>query len=191
MSFNDYNGGSILAMVGKNCYAIASDKRLGSNQFHTVETNVEKVFPVTNKTMLAAVGLATDVQTIGNTIRFHKNMFHLREEREMKPNAVAHFVSNMLYKRRFSPWYLSTVVAGLDENDKPYVWDFDLVGGMEVKVCGYAAAGTAEDQILGMAGYLWREDLSAEELFEVCSQCLTGGLDRDCLSGWGAVIHVV
>jgi 20S proteasome alpha/beta subunit len=38
----EYNGGSVVAMVGKNCVAIASDLRLG-NQALTVATNFEKV----------------------------------------------------------------------------------------------------------------------------------------------------
>ena len=38
----EYNGGSVVAMVGKNCAAIASDLRLG-NQALTIATNFEKV----------------------------------------------------------------------------------------------------------------------------------------------------
>ncbi len=38
----ELNGGSIVAMTGKNCVAIASDLRLG-NQALTIATNFEKV----------------------------------------------------------------------------------------------------------------------------------------------------
>lgn len=38
----EYNGGSVVAMVGKDCVAIASDLRLG-NQAMTIATNFEKV----------------------------------------------------------------------------------------------------------------------------------------------------
>ena len=38
----EYNGGSVVAMVGKDCVAIASDLRLG-NQALTIATNFEKV----------------------------------------------------------------------------------------------------------------------------------------------------
>lgn len=41
-SIMSYNGGSIVAMVGKDCVAIASDLRLG-NQALTIATNFEKV----------------------------------------------------------------------------------------------------------------------------------------------------
>ena len=30
-----------------------------------------------------------------------------------------------------------------------------------------------------------------EELFEVLSQCLLSAVDRDALSGWGAVVHIM
>jgi 20S proteasome alpha/beta subunit len=31
----------------------------------------------------------------------------------------------------------------------------------------------------------------AEELFETVSQCLLSGMDRDALSGWGAIVYVM
>jgi len=30
-----------------------------------------------------------------------------------------------------------------------------------------------------------------EELFEVISQALLSSVDRDCISGWGGIVHVV
>ncbi|KAG8829131.1 proteasome core particle subunit beta 3, partial [Serendipita sp. 405] len=62
MSIMEYNGGSVVAMVGKNCVAIASDLRLG-NQALTIATNFEKIFPITDRIMLGMAGLATDVLT--------------------------------------------------------------------------------------------------------------------------------
>jgi hypothetical protein len=38
----DYNGGSVVAMVGKDCVAIASDLRLG-NQALGISSNFQKV----------------------------------------------------------------------------------------------------------------------------------------------------
>jgi len=33
--------------------------------------------------------------------------------------------------------------------------------------------------------------MAPEELFETLSQCLLSGVERDALSGWGAVVHVI
>ena len=58
-----YNGGSVVAMVGKDCLAIASDKRFGSNMT-TISNNFPKLFEFSQKMVLGVSGLATDVQTL-------------------------------------------------------------------------------------------------------------------------------
>jgi 20S proteasome subunit beta 3 len=58
-----YNGGSLVAMVGKNCVAIASDKRLGM-QAMMVSNEFPKIFSATENTYYGLAGLATDVQTM-------------------------------------------------------------------------------------------------------------------------------
>jgi len=40
----EYNGGSVIAMVGKDCVAIASDLRLG-NQALGISSNFQRVRP--------------------------------------------------------------------------------------------------------------------------------------------------
>ena len=44
-SIMDHNGGSVIAMVGKDCVAIASDLRLGAGAM-TIAMNFEKVSPI-------------------------------------------------------------------------------------------------------------------------------------------------
>ena len=47
----------------------------------------------------------------------------------MKPKTFANMVSNMLYERRFGPFFVEPIVAGLDPvTFKPYVCGMDLIG---------------------------------------------------------------
>ena len=50
-------------MIGKNCVAIASDKRFGV-RMSTLSTEFSKIFPATDKCFIGLPGLATDVQTL-------------------------------------------------------------------------------------------------------------------------------
>ena len=50
-------------MVGKNCVAIGTDKRLGA-QALTVSTEFPKVFRMENNLYIGLAGLATDVVTV-------------------------------------------------------------------------------------------------------------------------------
>ncbi|KAE8810428.1 Proteasome subunit beta type-3 [Hordeum vulgare] len=55
----EYNGSAMVAMVGKNCFAIASDRRL-SVQLQTVATDFERVFKIHGKLCISLSGLASD-----------------------------------------------------------------------------------------------------------------------------------
>ncbi len=62
-SIMEYNGAAIVAMIGKDCVAIAADKRLGV-QSQTVSFNFKKIFQMNDKLFVGLPGLATDVQTV-------------------------------------------------------------------------------------------------------------------------------
>jgi Proteasome subunit len=62
-SILEYNGGSVLAMKGKNCVVIASDTRYGL-QAQTIATDFPKTFKMTDQCYVGLVGLATDIQTM-------------------------------------------------------------------------------------------------------------------------------
>lgn len=62
-SVMELNGGSVVAMIGKDCVAIASDLRLGNQQVG-IAANFDKVFPINDKLYCGLPGLATDVYTL-------------------------------------------------------------------------------------------------------------------------------
>ena len=62
-SIMEYNGAAIVAMLGKDCVAIAADRRLGI-QAQTVSLNFQKIFQMNDKLFVGLPGLATDVQTV-------------------------------------------------------------------------------------------------------------------------------
>ena len=57
------NGSAVVAMVGKNCFAIASDRRLGV-QLQTIATDFQKIYRIHDKLFLGLSGLGTDAQTL-------------------------------------------------------------------------------------------------------------------------------
>ncbi|ORZ39920.1 nucleophile aminohydrolase [Catenaria anguillulae PL171] len=184
-----YNGASIVAMKGKNCVAIASDRRFGV-QGLTVSCDFQKMFKVNDRLVYGLAGLGTDVQTLSERFRFKTNMYKLKEEREIEPKTFTHMVSSTLYEKRFGPYFVEPVIAGLDKNGNSFVASTDLIGCINFAK-DFAVAGTASQNLYGMCESLWREDMGPEELFEATGQALLNAVDRDCLSGWGAVIHII
>ena len=122
----------MVAMKGDGCVAIAADRRLGVRG-HTVSMDFQKVFGqslhhchltfcnysiVTFEEMgptlfVGLPGLATDTITVHQRLRFRLNLYELRENRRVSPNTFASVVSNVLYEKRFGPYFVEPVIAGL------------------------------------------------------------------------------
>ncbi|POV98502.1 hypothetical protein PSHT_13990, partial [Puccinia striiformis] len=188
-SIMELNGGSVVAMVGKGCVAIACDLRLG-NQALTVACNFEKVFQVTDKMFVGLPGLASDTYTLKNVFRHRVNMYKMKEERVIEPQTMAHLISSTLYQKRFGPYFVEPVVAGLDSKNDPFIAATDLIGCINFAK-DFVVSGTASSKLFGMAEALWEPDLAPEDLFETISQTLLNATDRDAYSGWGAVVWIV
>lgn len=189
MSIFEYNGGAIIAMAGKECVAIGSDLRLGV-QFQTLATDYKKVHKINDQLFLGLAGLATDAQTLYQRLVFKNNMYKLREERDIKPTTFGHLLSSTLYEKRFGPYFVSPVVAGLESDGTPYLCGMDSIGAIETAK-DFMLAGTSQDSLYGMCEAMYRPDLGPEDLFELTAQCLLSGVDRDALSGWGGLIHII
>ncbi|KAK7794065.1 hypothetical protein R5R35_001319 [Gryllus longicercus] len=190
MSILAYNGGAIIAMKGKNCVAIASDKRFGI-QAQTLSCNFDKIFEMGPHLYIALPGLATDTQTVQQKLKFRLNLYELRENRRIHPKAFASMVSNLLYERRFGPFFVEPVIAGLDPKTfEPFVCNLDLIGCPNIPE-DFVVGGTCSEQLYGMCEALWKPDLLPDELFETISQALLNAVDRDAMSGWGARVYII
>lgn len=189
MSIFEYNGSALIAMVGKNCFAIASDRRLGV-QLQTIATDFQKIYKVHDKLFLGLSGLATDAQTLYQRLVFRHKLYQLREERDMKPETFANLVSSILYEKRFGPYFCQPVIAGLGDEDKPFICTMDSIGAKELAK-DFVVAGTASESLYGACESMFKPDMEPEELFETISQALLSSVDRDCLSGWGGHVYVV
>ncbi|RKP15444.1 20S proteasome subunit beta 3 [Piptocephalis cylindrospora] len=185
----EYNGAAVVAMVGKNCVAIAADKRLGQ-QFTTVATDFKKIYSLTPRTYIGLGGLATDVNTLADLFRVKLNLYKLREGREIEPETFAHLLSSTLYEKRFGPYFVDPVVAGINKDGKPFICSTDLIGCINYAK-DFVVSGTASSKLFGTCESLWEPDLGPEDLFETISQSLMNAFDRDAYSGWGAVVHVI
>lgn len=192
MSILEYNGSGVIAMCGKNCVAIASDTRFGAQQT-TISGEMERIFKINNRTLIGLSGLASDVLTVKQKLTQEVNLYSLSEGRDIRPKVFNNLVSGFLYARRFGPYFVEPLVAGLEEKDgefTPFISGQDLLGA-SVFTDDFVVCGTAESSLFGTAESFFKKDMNEDELFEVLSQAMLAAVDRDCLSGWGGVIHIL
>lgn len=75
---------------------------------------------------------------IYDSLSCRMNLYELKENRIMKPKTFSAMLSNVLYEKRFGPYFIEPVIAGLDPYDnKPYVCNMDLVSFIHINVNTY------------------------------------------------------
>ncbi|KAF5467939.1 hypothetical protein F2P56_012143 [Juglans regia] len=116
--------------------------------------------------------------------RYRRLVF--RTKRDMKPETFASMVSALLYEKRFGPYFCQPVIAGLGDEDKPFICTMDSIGAKELAK-DFVVTGTASESLYGACEAMFKPDMEAETI----AQALLSSVDRDCLSGWGGHVYFV
>lgn len=156
--------------------------------------------------MVAFTGLEGDVQSLHQVLKVQVESTTRRSlltsaVRRISPRALASLTSHILYGRRNSPYFVEPIVAGLErvwdeENEggsiklRPFLCTYDLIGAQS-KSDAFVCAGIASSSLYGTAEALWRPGLRSEELAEVCGKAFLSALERDSMSGYGAMLYVM
>ena len=251
------NGGSVLAMAGRDCVALAVDKRFGSGP-QTVGVSPRHVLAPHPGLLVAFTGMEGDVQSLAEELSVQisarigrgSSGFGFEDEdeeeggrggsgsgsgaaggpdgivpaklelrrhascasRRISPGSMASLTSHVLYGRRRSPYYVNPIMAGLErvaieeEGDggvgrdaapgraafryRPFLCSHDVIGAQS-RSDAFVCSGAASKSMYGTAQALWQPGLGPEELVGVCGRAFLSALERDCLSGYGAIVYLI
>ncbi|KAK7475431.1 hypothetical protein BaRGS_00033312 [Batillaria attramentaria] len=193
----DMNGGTVLAIAGEDFAVIASDTRL-SQGFSIHSRDTPKTTQMTGNTVIGSCGFHGDVLTLTKVIQTRLKMFSHIHNKDMDTTSIAAMLSTILYYRRFFPYYVYNIVAGLDSEGKGCVFSFDPVGSYERE--SYRAGGSASsmlqpllDNQIGMKNQEGAKQvpLSKAKAVALVKDVFTSAAERDIYTGDGIVIHVV
>jgi len=193
------NGGTIVAIAGKGFAVIASDTRLSSG-FSIYTRKQPKVQELNNWTILGCSGCWCDVLTLKRLMEARIKLYKHEHNRDMSTGAIAQMLSTMLYYKRFFPYYVSNVLAGLDEEGNGVVYSYDPVGHCEKST--FHAGGSSGaliqpflDSRIGNKNLtpaaIPKEPLTLDEALRVVKDTFISAAERDIYTGDGVLIKIV
>ncbi len=197
------NGGSLLAVAGEDFAVIASDTRL-SEGYSILSRNCPHLNQLKSNCVVGSVGFHGDSLTFAKMLDAKLKMFEYEHNTRPSCQAVAQLISNMLYNRRFFPFYVNTIVAGLDNEGHGCVYSYDPVGSYEREI--YRAGGSAAallqpllDSQLGMKNRNGTFELNRsyvvqntkENVVGLVKDAFVSATERDIYTGDGVVINII
>ncbi|PGH07609.1 20S proteasome subunit beta 6 [Blastomyces parvus] len=153
--FNPYtdNGGSTLGIAGQDYAILAGDTRSVSG--YNINTRyAPKLFKIGEDNeggegahlVLSVVGFAADGRALKERLDAIVKMYKYRHGKPMSVKACAQRLATILYSKRFFPYYVHAILAGIDEEGKGALYSYDPVGSYEREYC--RAAGAAASLIM-------------------------------------------
>lgn len=195
--FTTHTHRSIVAIAGEDYAIIAADTRLSSGySIHTREQN--KSFKLSDKTVLASTGCWCDTLSLTSLVSARMQMYEHTHNKTMTSNAVAQMLSILMYNRRFFPYYVSNILAGIDEEGKGVVYSYDPIGHMEkAQYRAGGSAGTLLQPVLdSQVGFKNQpaenvKPLSKETAVALVRDTFISATERDIYTGDSVIMNII
>lgn len=182
--------GCVIAMLGKDCVAISTDRRFSLTSY-TTNAEFEKIFNMAPRMYIGLTGLQTDILTVQQRLSHRRHVYEVNSENLVTPKILTELCSHMLYEHRFAPFFVEPIIAGMDPYTlEPYLSSMDLLGCSSVSP-DFVVVGTCKGQLMGTCESLWQPDLDADGLFDAISRAMIFAGSRDVIGGYGARIYLI
>lgn len=125
-------------------------------------------------------------------------MYEHMHNKTMSTTAVAQMLSTLMYHKRFFPYYVSNVLAGIDENGEGVVYSYDPVGHCErSKYQAGGSAGTLLQPILdnqvGLKNQVGvpQDPITKERAVALARDTFISATERDIYTGDSVLFNVI
>lgn len=181
MSRSYMPGATTVGIVCRDGVVLASEKRIAYGMIVLSKAG-KKVFKVADHIGLACAGLFSDMQAISRILSAELELLSLDTGRKVSVRGAAKYLANILFGRRYYPYYAETIVAGVDESG-PKLFILDPIGSLlEDK---YSCLGTGMQVAIGIVEAEYKDGLSLKEGKALALKAMRAALQRDAASGDG------
>ncbi len=187
---NDENKLKGTTTVGLKCsdgVVFATERRatMGNLIAHKVADKIFKIDDHIGATIAGGVG---DAQTLMKYISAEVTLYRLRNGEQISVESAATLTANILHQSRFYPYFVQTLLGGIDDNG-PALFSLDPAGG----VIGdkMISTGSGSPIAYGVLEDRYRDDIDVEEGIDVAVRAIQSAMQRDAFSGNGVLVATV
>ncbi len=187
MEMENKKGTTTLGLVFKDGVVAAAEHRATMGTLIAHKTT-QKVFKIDEHMLLTTAGLVGDAQLLARLLRVEAELYKLERNEAMPVKGAATLMANILNQRKFYPYYVQLIIAGVDASG-PHVFSLDAAGGSIEDV--YTTTGSGSPYVFGVLEDHYKEGMSEDEAIDLTIRALTAAIKRDSASGNGMDVVVI
>jgi len=180
-------GATTIGIICKDGVVLASEKRI-SYGYTVMSKTGKKIFKIIDHVGAACAGLVADMQILTRQVSAYAKLFELNNGRQISVKATAKTMSNLLFQRRFFPYFTQTIVGGVDDKG-PDLYTLDPMGSLIPDK--YATVGSGAQIAVGVLEESYRDGLTLEEGRDLALRAMKSAIKRDIASGNGIDILLI
>jgi proteasome beta subunit len=184
---NRLKGTTTVGLKCKDGVVFATERRatMGNLIAHKVADKIFKIDDHIGATIAGGVG---DAQSLMKYISAEVALYRLRNGAKISVESAATLTANILHSSRFYPFYVQTLLGGVDDSG-PALFSLDPAGG--VIKDNVISTGSGSPVAYGVLEDRYDEDIDVEEGVEIAVRAIQSAMERDAFSGNGVLVATV
>ncbi len=176
-------GTTTVALSCKDAVVMAADRK-ATMGYLIASKDVLKVRQLDEHIAMTIAGVVGDAQALERYIMAELKLFKLHEDRKMPVRNAASLVSNILYARRFYPYYVQLIVAGYDSAG-PSIYTLAPDGSVIPEK--YYSTGSGSPMVFGVLEQNYKDNMDVEDCKRLAVQAVAAAVRRDIGSGGSGI----
>jgi len=180
-------GTTTVGVTCKDGIVFATERRasMGNLIAHKV---ADKIFKIDDHIGATIAGSVSDAQKLMGYISAEVALYRLRNGTPMSVEAAANMTSNILHASRFYPYYVQTLLGGVDEKG-PALFSLDPSGGVIKDLM--ISTGSGSPVAYGVLEDRYNKEMDIEEGTSVVIRAIKAAMERDTYSGNGIRVAII
>lgn len=176
-----------LGLVLRDGVILATDMRATAGYFIS-HKHAQKLFKIDDHIGATIAGRVADAQTIMDWAQVEASLYKLQRGVPMPVKSAARLIANILFQSRYMPYYLQSLIAGVDSTG-PHLFILDLLGNLVEEKS--ISTGSGSPFVFGLLEDQYDEGMTVEEGKDLAVRAVHSAMERDAASGDGIAVAVI
>lgn len=175
-------GTTTVALICKDAVVLAADRK-ATMGYLVASKDAKKIVKLDEHVAMTIAGVVGDAQALERYFKAELKLYKLHEDRKMPIKAVASLAANILYSRRFYPYFVQLIIAGYDS--KPQIYTLAPDGSVIAEK--YYSSGSGSPMVFGVLEHEFVDGMDLEAAKNLAVQSVAAAVKRDIASGGSGI----